>query len=115
MLGADEGWETVTISGNEENYVKIYVLMIFAYIKALIKFGRTVNEKGPMDESMTSCVPQALIILKEIKFLKSVFSFRPRVVCMFRGKLRPVSAKEINSMLNQACIYTFPIFYKWSS
>lgn len=55
----------MNISNSEENYLQLHLLAIFVYMKALIKLGRTVDEKGLMDEGMTSFVPQVCNSLKQ--------------------------------------------------
>lgn len=47
MWGGDEGWETVTISRNEEHYLKLYLLIIFGYIKPLINLAGLQMRRGP--------------------------------------------------------------------
>lgn len=54
----DKGQGSVSISNSEENNLQLYLLTIFVYMKALIKLGRTVDQKGFMGESTISLAPQ---------------------------------------------------------
>lgn len=80
--GGDEGWESVTVSNSEENYLQLYLLPILVYVKALIKPVRTVVEKGFMDKDMTRFVPQVCNSLpkKKKKPVSEICFFSPQTL-----------------------------------